>query len=528
MAVQKTAAGKRADASKTKSDAASGGAGKPAKEAKAGMSSCKKLTYLVLFLVVGFLAYVFLDEGEIEGQTVVGPGGLLKGEDLYFQYDTDKIPMNAFTEKIPDWKTRPWTDIYVPEIQIDEFWKTLEDTKDGPPMGVFFYDVTSDYHRFDIKRFWSKSSKLFKEKYGRTMHFYRMKLGDNLREGPRYDFKHDLLEHGLNPSGIQASLFLFVGGDIEYTVKLPLRGSSVELMEDLDFLMQPRSREIIEHDVAKKLNGTGGIHQNLLRPFKDDVFTRHDHRVFLFTKPGEYEEVDSRMKFTDARFQAFYDAVHLDMMGYALYHTSNLDHLKDLDEVINPRTGEVVPHSDIKPGDMVYHRLLDARSLLVPRELSKAEEIKGWIDDVMIPPPPVVLENTDHMLAVNFKLQEMANEDPKYVFIKLMYSFGQEKKVRKIGMKILEACKEDPILFPYIVMESKKRYNLDAQIHKLPDMKNFKNFMSLHTGYLQPSAEIVQEELNSVFAIEKVKDTLERAKAYIEKMGDDFDEEFGN
>ena len=109
-----------------------------------------------------------------------------------------------------------------------------------------------------------------------------------------------------------------------------------------------------------------------------------------------------------------------------------------------------------------------------------------------------------------------------------MYSFGQEKKVRKIGMKILEACKEDPILFPYIVMESKKRYSLDAQIHKLPDMKNFKNFMSLHTGYLQPSADIVQEELNSVFAVEKVKDTLERAKAYIEKMGDDFDEEFGN
>jgi len=304
MALQKTAAGKAADA-KASAGASAKGASSKAKPAKKGLTTGKKIALVMFALIAVFVFWIFSDEGEGEGETVVGPHGLLAGEDIAFQYDTNEIPMQYFTEKIPDWKYIAWKDLYVPELpREDIIGKVANSTQTGVPVGIFFYNMDSDLHRFDVKRFWSKTSKYFTRSTKKTIEFYRVRCEQRSREDSEVIFNSQLYTFHIDPSGIQASIYLWKGGSMRSGIKLPLRGTAVELIEDLDFLTEPRSYPILEYEEAKKEavakaekhNETfeeadleWGI-TNFMKKQKSNALMETNYTLFQFINPGEGEK----------------------------------------------------------------------------------------------------------------------------------------------------------------------------------------------------------------------------------------------
>ncbi|QDZ25863.1 hypothetical protein HOP50_19g84050 [Chloropicon primus] len=499
-------------------------------EKKKGMNTCVKAMLFLLVLVIGFIGFIFLDDGEVEGETVVGAGGLLAGEDLYFQYDTNKIPMQVFTEKMPDWKQRPWKDIYVPEIQAEEVDGYIEDTgKTGIPLGIFFYHTDSDYQRFDVKRFWSKTAKLFEKETGKQMTFRRVEINmvNKKHATPELKALYDkFMEHNIYPTGIQASIYFFAGGKWENQLRLPLRGSAVELIEDLDWLTEPRSSRILEHDEAmEKFNTTGGITQEGLDNIMTDKLTA-DYHIFNFPKENEYKRVGNRVVFSGGseRMNNLYDFIQFQFMEYYMYHTHNLEHAAIL-ETKDVNGNDV----QVQHGDMVYWRIVDKTATLIPRDLRTAEEIITFLNDHTLPPAPGIIDEKRLTGSAVYSLHLLKDASPTSVFIKIVYGATDKEKAKafRIAKKIQTyfVKKGEDIVFPYFQMQPKSAYSLNAQINKLDEMKEFSNFVIIECKLANPKTDLVKEELTSVYGIEAIEAKIEKIKAYMEKMGDEIHDE---
>ena len=125
-------------------------------------------------------------------------------------------------------------------------------------------------------------------------------------------------------------------------------------------------------------------------------------------------------------------------------------------------------------------------------------------------------------------IRELYEEDKKVMMIDIIYGPGKRNKEKSIsiGNKIMKAFKDEELVFPYIRMVPIAKYNLRAQMKKMNEVKDLSNFVALECELGRPKYEVIHEELSSVYAIEAIEERLGRIKGFIEKLGDDLEDEF--
>ena len=130
--------------------------------------------------------------------------------------------------------------------------------------------------------------------------------------------------------------------------------------------------------------------------------------------------------------------------------------------------------------------------------------------------------------STNDALRELYEEDKKVMMINIIYGTGKRNREKSvsIGKKIIKAFKEEELIFPYIRLVPIAKYNLRAQMKKEQEVKDLSNFVALECELGRPKYEIIHEELSSVYAIEAIEERLGRIKGFIEKLGDDLEDEF--
>lgn len=492
-----------------------------AKKGKGGGLSMKKIIFfVVLLLIVGLGVYMYFEEDDDDPSTMNAEFAKLRekkkfskaeqkkimklflkkytppGHDYLFELDRDDISMRFFTDLEPNWKGLAWKDQYLEKVAEADIEKFVEESE--VPVGAMFYQQDSDLHRFDAKRFWSKTAKYFTERTGYEIKFVMVRvthLADSMEFYEKYK---------INVISSRGNYYYIPAGRFDQAVPIPYRGSSVEVMEDLKVICEPPAL-FINATTPKMLKMTA-----MDRSPKEAFSAKYSGRtIFMF--------VEEKQKFSPVQ-QLVSDMAFASRKDFQLFQTSNLTIAEELN----------VEGSAVKYGDAVYFRYEDEAAVAISEDCTTKEKLLSFLDENTMPKSFVHDMNSMSMKGIEKLSEILTATEGKKLIIRVVFDEGKKKnkqKVIKISNKIREKFKHDENLFPHITLTPKSDFVMDQQINgKDEDMSDYTNFMIIRSEYLRPKQQTIKKEYASVFAFEEIEKQLEILREQIAKLDEDKDE----